>query len=260
LDKIKKIFISDLGLSRQNKEILKNLNTRILILDTNITISDSKQIHSRGWVDAVSQKTNILAKLIEADNIPVVMMDSDMIVIEDFSDCIDSKYDIQICRRTIPLIRHDGLMVNHIASFFIANSKQSLSFIADWISRMEERITLNLLPPHETPAMVEILARENECTIGFIDDKIVSCENNYIKKVTKIIHAKGRTRRDSISIFRFTNIKHFPFKKTLYLFKKNEKMSFVTVLLLKKIFNFFYELRKIVKNTTKHILFGNGQD
>jgi hypothetical protein len=252
LDKIKTIFIADLGLSRPNKDILRDLNAKITILDTNLAIFDSNEIHSRGWVDAVSQKTNILANLIERDNIPIIMMDSDMIVIEDFSGCIDLKYDIQICQRSVPLTRPDGLIVNYIASFFVVNNKKGLFFVYDWITRMKERIALDMFPPHETPAMVEILAKENKCTIGFLQDVIVSCENNYIKKITKIIHAKGRTRKDSISIFRFANIKHFPFKKTFYLFKINEKIIFIIVFIYKKIFN-FYDLKKYLGNLKKKI-------
>jgi hypothetical protein len=91
--------------------------------------------------------------------------------------------------------------------------------------------------------MVEVLTTGSKCTIGFIEDKIVSCENNYIKNTTKIIHAKGRTKKDSISIFRFTNIKHFPFKKTLYLFGPKEKVLFTVVFVIRKIFN-FYDLKK----------------
>jgi hypothetical protein len=252
LDKIKSIFIADLGLSQSNKNILSSLNTKITILNTNIAISDSDKIHSEGWVDAVSQKTNILAGLIKENNIPIVMMDSDMIVIEDFSCCIDLKSDIQICQRSMPLTRPDGLIVNHIASFFITNTQKGLFFVYGWINRMKERIALNMFPPHETPAMVEVLAMENRCTIGFLQDKIVSCENNYIENVTKIIHAKGRTRKDSISIFRFTNINHFPFKRTFYLFRRNEKILFIIVFIYKKIFN-FYGLKKHLSSLKQKI-------
>jgi hypothetical protein len=256
LEKISSIFIADLGLSQINKNIIKNLHKKITIIDTDKAITDSHKIHSEGWVKAVSQKTAILANLVEKNNLPVIMMDSDMIVLEDFSNCIDSEYDIQICRRTKPLIRRDGLVVNHIASFFIVNSKQGLFFINDWIGRMKERIILNLPPPHETPAMVETLAKETRCTIGYIDDKIASCENNYIKGVTKIIHAKGRTKKDDISIYRFANITHFPLKKTLYLFEKDEKLPFVASLLFKKVFNPYALKESIVslKTVIKHIL------
>jgi hypothetical protein len=252
MDKIKNIFIADLGLTRPHKDIIGNLNTKIIIINTDVIISDSNKVHSRDWVDAVSQKTNILANLIEENNIPIVMMDSDMIVIEDFSGCIDLKYDIQICQRSIPLVRPDGLRVNYIASFFVVNSKNGLLFIYGWINRMKERIALNMFPPHETPAMVEVLAKESECNIGFLQDIIVSCENNYIKNTTKIIHAKGRTIKDSISIFRFANIRHFPFRKTFYLFGMSEKILFIIVFLYKKVFN-FYDLKNHLGSLKKKI-------
>jgi hypothetical protein len=262
LKKIGFIFIADLGLGQTNKNIIENLSNKIKIIDTNKIINNSHKVHSENWIEAVSQKTTILASLVEKDNIPIIMMDSDMIVIEDFSDCIDFKYDVQICQRTKPLIRHDGLIVNHIASFFIVNNQNGLFFINDWINRMKERITLALPPPHETPAMVEILAKKNKCAIGFLNDKIVSCENNYIRKVTKIIHAKGRTKKDSISIYRFANIKHFPLKRTLYLFEQNEKILFVFVFLIKKIFNFYVLKESVItlKTIIKHIILRNERD
>jgi hypothetical protein len=255
LNSLKTIFIADIGLSLTNKEIIKKLSDKIVLLDTEVVVPDSKKIHSKEWVDAVSQKTRILAKLIEEGNIPIVMMDSDMIILEDFSGHIDRQYDIQVCRRSRSLVRPDGLVVNYIASFFAVNNKQGLVFINNWINRMGERIALNMFPPHETPAMVEVLAKENECEIGFIEDKIISCENNYIKNITKIIHAKGRTKNDHISIFRFANIRRFPYKKCIYLFKKDEKLPFTLVFLLKKIFNFYglKELLVHLKKTVKHI-------
>ncbi|GHV12782.1 hypothetical protein FACS189491_06470 [Spirochaetia bacterium] len=253
LSKIKKIFIANLGLNDENLSCLQNLNAKIEIINAGTIASGSAAVHSKDWVDAVSQKTRILHKLVQDDNIPVIMMDSDMIIIEDFSGVINNNFDIQICRRSKPLIRPDGLVVNHIASFFVINNKGGLSFITDWINRMHERIDLNMIPPHETPAMVEVLSKEeNISKFGFIDDKIVSCENSYIPGTTKIVHAKGRTAKDKISIFRFSNIKNLPYSKTIYLFNGTEKITFTLSFALKKIVN-GYEIKNKLRQIKKRI-------
>jgi hypothetical protein len=252
MTKIKKIFIADLGLNATNKYILYSLNKKIRIIDTNVLIPDSNEIHSKNWINAVSQKTQILNTLVKNNNVPIVMLDSDMIIIEDFSDVIDSIYDIQICERSNPLIRPDGLVVNHIASFVAINTISGSSFIDAWIARMKERIVFNVFPPHETPAMVETLLQKTTLNIGCIADKIVSCENNYIKNTTKIVHAKGRTKKDKITIFRFTNIKNLPYKKIITLFNGKEKISFTVAFTLKKIIN-IYEIKNILRKI-KHLI------
>jgi hypothetical protein len=223
------------------------MNTKIKVIDTGSLISNSKEIHSKEWIDAVSQKTKILSTLIESGNIPTVMMDSDMIVIDDFSNDIDLNFDIQFCKRSKPLYRPDGLLVEHIASFVSVNSIRSIAFIKKWIERIEERISLNMFPPHETPAMIETISSNKLLNLGFIDDKIISCENNYIKDITKIIHAKGRNRHDSISIYRFANIKNFPLQKNWYLFNRVECLLFPIVYVIKRIFN-FYDFKIYIKS------------
>jgi hypothetical protein len=246
MDKIQKIFIADLGLSFEYLEIIKKISAKIEIINTNTNIENSKEIYSKGWIDAVSQKTAILQMLVEGGHTPVVMIDSDTIVVEDFADIIDTNYDIQLCKRTTPLIRPDGLLVEYIASFVSINNSNGKTFIAAWISRIEERIGLNMIPPHETPAMVETLRQNSVLKIGSVDDKIASCENNYFPNITRIIHAKGRTKRDSISIFRFANIKKLPYKKVINLFDSGQILPFTVIYIFKKIFS-LYELKRKIK-------------
>jgi hypothetical protein len=248
IDKIENIFIQNLGINDANIVLILKLSKKIEILNSDFIIADSKKIYSKGWVDAVSQKTRFLKKLSETGNLPLIMMDSDMIVIEDFSKVIDPDYDIQVCQRDKPLFRPDGLIVNYIASFFIVNNTAGIKFINDWIQRMEERINLKMIPPHETPAMVETIEKnKDELKIGFLEDKIVSCENNYIPHVTKVVHAKGRTIDDKISISRFSNIKHLPYWKIINLFDDSKKIRFTLLFLFKKIIN-IYDIKDKSKN------------
>ena len=247
MEKIDKIYIADLGLHGEYQEILKKLNEKITILTTNTNIGNSKELYSKDWIDAVSQKTAILRMLVQNNRTPVVMLDSDTIVIEDFSTCIDLNYDIQVCKRASPLLRKDGVTLEYIASFFVANNIRAEAFVTAWINRLSQRIGLKMLPPHETPAMVEILQNNTELKIGIVDENVISCENNYIKGLTKIIHAKSRNPKDRISVYRFANIKHLPYRKTLKLLNnRTEKILFTLVYILKKIFP-IHDFKKFIK-------------
>ena len=247
MEKIDKIYIADLGLHGEYQEMLKKLNEKITILTTNTNIGNSRELYSKDWIDAVSQKTAILRMLVQNNRTPVVMLDSDTIVIEDFSTCIDLNYDIQVCKRASPLLRKDGVTLEYIASFFVANNIRAEAFVTAWINRLSQRIGLKMLPPHETPAMVEILQNNTELKIGIVDENVISCENNYIKGLTKIIHAKSRNPKDRISVYRFANIKHLPYRKTLKLLNnRTEKILFTLVYILKKIFP-IHDFKKFIK-------------
>ena len=245
--KIGKIFIADLGLHNEQQEILKKMSDKIQIINTSANTGNSKKLYSKDWIDAVSQKTAILNMLINNGHTPVVMLDSDTIVIEDFSACIDLNYDIQVCKRASPLLRKDGFLLEYIASFFVANNSKAEIFVTAWINRLAQRIDSKLPPPHETPAMIETLRSSNALNIGILDENIVSCENNYIKGITKIIHAKSRNPNDRISTHRLSNIKHFPYLKVLKLFDHNaEKALFTVVYILKRLFP-AHDLKKVIK-------------
>jgi len=248
MEKINKIYIADLGLCNNYQKTLEDLSDKIEIISTKTNIGNSKKLYSKDWIDAVSQKTAVLLMLIEKNNTPIIMLDSDTIIIEDFSSCIDFSYDIQICKRTRPLFRKDGFVLEYIASFFIANNIKARTFVIAWVNRLAQRVKSEMLPPHETPAMVDILRDNTELKIGFLDENVVSCENNYIKNITKIIHAKSRTPNDCVSIYRFANVKRLPHKKILNLFDSfYEKILFIAVYVFKKIFS-LYDLKKKIKH------------
>jgi len=248
MEKIGTIYIADLGLCNDYQKTLKSLNKKIEIISTNTTTGHSKELYSKDWIDAVSQKTAILRMLIKNNHTPVIMLDSDTIVVEDFSSCIDLNYDIQVCKRASPLLRKDGIILEYIASFFVANSIRAEAFVSAWIDRLSQRIDLKMPPPHETPALVEILRENTELKIGDLDENEISCENNYIKGLTKIIHAKSRNPKDLISIYRFANIKHLPYRKMINLLDtRMEKILFTFVFCFKRLFP-IHGFKKLVKN------------
>jgi len=247
MEKVGKIYIADLGLRNEYRQTLNEVSKKIEILDTNTNTGHSKELYSKDWIDAVSQKTAILRMLIQSGRTPVVMLDSDTIVIEDFSACIDLNYDIQVCKRASPLLRKDGVILEYIASFFIANNIRAEAFVSAWIDRLSQRITLKLPPPHETPALIEILQQNTELKIGILDENVISCENNYIRGLTKIIHAKSRNPKDRISVYRFANISRLPYARTIKLLNTGrEKLLFTAVYILKRLFP-IHNFKKLIK-------------
>ena len=247
MEKIDKIYIAELGLCAEYQQTLKAISNKIEILTTNTNAGHSRELYSKDWIDAVSQKTAILRMLINNNCTPVIMLDSDTIIMEDFSSCIDFTYDIQVCKRASPLLRKDGVTLEYIASFFVANNIRAEAFVDAWINRLAQRIDLKLPPPHETPALVETLQNNTELNIGALDENVVSCENNYIKGLTKIIHAKSRNPKDRISIYRFANIKHLPYKKTLNLLDNSmERTLFTLVYIIKRVFP-VHDFKKFIK-------------
>ena len=253
MDKINKIFIADLGIKKEHLEVIKDLCGKIEIINTNINTGNSKKIFSKSWIDSVSQKTAILNMLIKSGHTPVIMIDSDTLIIEDFSDTINCNYDIQVCKRTNSYMRPDGLLLEYIASFVSINNAGGETFVSAWINRLAERINQRMIPPYETPAMIETLNKNKELKIGILEDKVISCENNYFPGITKIIHAKGRDKGDRISIFRFANINNLPLKKMLFLLDDNEKTIFTFIYYFRKIFS-FYKLKQMLKKIIKKIL------
>jgi len=251
IDKIDKIFVADLGLKSEYLEFLNNIDSKVEIIDTKVRTGNSKKIFSREWIESVSQKTFILRMLVENNNLPIVMIDSDTLVINDFSNVINTKYDVQICKRATPLLRKDNFLLEYIASFFVVNNTKAITFITDWINRLEERIKLDLAPPHETPALIETFNNNTDLDIGMLDENEISCENNYINGFTKIIHAKSRNTGDKISLYRFTNIKNLPYFNFLNLLPNNkEKILFSFMYVIKRLFP-VHAIKQLIKKIIK---------
>ena len=236
MENIAKIYIADLGFCNKNRETISKLHEKIEFINTEINIGNSDVLFSKNWVNAISQKTAALYLLIKNGCTPVVMLDCDTIVIEDFSDMINHDFDIQFCKRASPVLRGDGLLLEYIASFVSINSTSALSFVIEWIKRIEERINLNMSPPYETPAMVELINKNTGLKLGSLDENIVSCENNYHSGITKIIHAKSTRKNEHFSSLRFAKIKNLPYRKTLNFLNRKDIIAFTIFMILWRIF------------------------
>ena len=247
MEKINKIFIADLGLYKNHLDILYNLGEKIDIINTKANIGDSKKLFTKEWIDAVSKKTAILHMLIKNNCTPIIMLDSDTIVISDFSDVIDPNYDIQVCKRAIPLLRKDGILLEYIASFFIANNAKATTFTEKWIECLTQRINSTFMPPHETPAMIDTLKNNIDVRIGLLDENVISCENNYIKGTTKVIHAKSRNKNDKVSLYRFANIKNLPYNQFICLLDNRIEKALFSILFIFKVIFPVYNFKMLIK-------------
>ena len=100
LNKINKILIVDIGLSNKTLDYLNKYDKiHIIKYETKQNLNKGNIVHSKEWKTAVSIKTKSLLQQVKIMKHPIVMIDVDCVVIEDFSDSIDKKYDIQVSKR-----------------------------------------------------------------------------------------------------------------------------------------------------------------
>ena len=223
MSRINKIIINNIGLNEDNKNILLKRYNKIHIFDTKKNLGFSK-VHSKEWLEALTMKTKTLLKVIEDDNnIPVILIDSDMLVLKDFHKFIDTEYDIQICKCKNPYRRGDLdiKQLDYIACFVIVNSNNEnmKNFIKDWIKEIEYMKKNNLKPAYETPSMCKMIKKykeENLLKIGDLDQDEIAGDIEYIKNKTYIIHMRSNGPQGKNHFNeRISNIKNFSKNKVL---------------------------------------------
>lgn len=212
--KLNRIFIANIGLDERSCNYLKELSPKISFIHTGVEIPYSKNTHSKEWVEAVSMKTRILLKTVrENDSLPVIMMDTDMFVVKDFSHVVDPKQSVQVCKRSAPAVREDKFLMPYIGSFLIVNDKTAIEFIENWIVRIKERIEAGTMPAFETPALCEMVDKySSRMSIGFLNEDEISCDNSFIKNKTLVIHMKsngGYEEKDLVK-GRIMAVKNYP--------------------------------------------------
>lgn len=200
VNNIKTIYIGDTGLNNNDKEYLRKFD-KVEILETNISDKNSEfKMWDGKWHNSVSQKTKIFRKLIRTRDLPIVMLDADLLFLKDFSSLIDVSYDIQICFRNHSR-RERPHSMDYLASYVSVNSKKSLEFLDMWIDMIENEKTVeingNLIQAKETPCLcktVEICKEKNiNLNIGDVAEDIVSVYDapEILPDISRIIHFKG---------------------------------------------------------------------
>jgi len=187
LDRVDKFFLVDVGLKREHVEFFSRW-PRIHMISTDLKTSFSDGgTWGTGWQRTVAQKTLMLKQCMEKTQDPIVMIDADCIVVKDFSDLIDSSYDIQIAHRpshTVP----------YLASFVIAHqTAASRKFVQEWTM---EVISRPIEGPREGPAFCAVADRlKKQVRIGCIERRLVSAFNEReYSDGAYIIHLKGKSK------------------------------------------------------------------
>lgn len=218
MSNIGKIFVKDIGMSAENEDMLVANYPKIEILDGHHNYGFTK-VHSKQWLDSLTQKTKTLLEITQnQSNLPLVMIDTDMVVMEDFDHLIDKKYDLQVCKRKFPSPRRDlDLILKYIASFFVVNraSEKATQFIKDWIHQMDEMYRRNLKPAYETPSMCQMIEKyQSELQIGELDEVRISSNCKYVEGETHIIHMKSVSSSTTL-MQRLDCVSNFPKEKIL---------------------------------------------
>ena len=216
LNNLNKIIINNIGLSDENKKKLKKKYKKIEFYETNQNFGFSK-MHSDEWLESLTYKTKSLLKIIKNnDNLPLIMIDTDMLVLKDFNKFIDKKFDLQVCKREFESPRRDiNLSMKYIASFLIINknNERVIQFLNDWIKEIKNMIKQKLKPAYETPSFCRIIEKYNTILkIDELDERHISCDKKYIENITYIIHMKSVGKEegeDGNFNCRINNVKNF---------------------------------------------------
>lgn len=197
LNAINRIVINDTGLSHENKEMLLALHHSIEFVSLARSSSSYVRRHTKEWLKAVRSKTEALKWCIEQDILPIVMLDSDQFVFEDFSELLQINASCIVCKRSTPVKRPDGRQLDYIGSFFVALNHNALEFVDRWSNRITELEQAQIVPPYETPALCEVIREFQPLgTLSKIEDEIVSSPNVFIEGKTRIFHYKSEVSGD----------------------------------------------------------------
>ena len=225
INNINNIFVGNIGLSEENKKFIKSYE-KVIIIDTDKYIKFDG-VQTKSWFNAVSMKTKILLELVEKNNFPLIMIDSDCLILKDFDHKIDLNYDIQVCKRERICKGFNDMKLKYIASFLIINNKNSVEFIKNWIeniNKMYESTKLNKSNrclALETPSMCMMIDKyKDSLKINELDEREISSCCKYSGEKTLIIHMKspyGTTNTDHEHNFnkRISNVKNFDKNKIL---------------------------------------------
>lgn len=205
-EKIKKIYIADVGLSEATKEHISSSWDKIEFIDTN-THSVPYRIHDNDWKNAVSEKTRKLLKICNDNNYPIIMMDSDQYVAKDFSDEIYENCDIQLCKvaEEDKAVNQDGYDLGHIGSWFVIHNDRGKDFLKKWIERMWVIDGSHV----ETPAL-QLTLNEHSGSVNWRvnDERIVSAADYY--DYSKIIHFRSEGEQPVDLLRRIGNVENLP--------------------------------------------------
>lgn len=197
------IYVIDCGLG--SSRAMVETYSGVKIIDTDL-VDNFSGVHSDGWRNATRSKTLGLIKLYDQYDMsdPLILIDSDVVIVKDLQQAIDTKFDIQATVMSDGgHFRSDGIFIREIACFVCFNNHTvSKGFINQWSDTIKQFENLNVATPHETPAFNNTLRNYEQHRIGFLDENYV-CADLKIFNHTLSIHLKsnGSTKNDAITNF-----------------------------------------------------------
>ena len=180
---INKIIIVDTGLSKDSKEYLLDF-PKVELIETN-DVSDSNQIHDKGWEKKTYSKSTYLLDYIKNYDkfYPTILFDSDVIFISDFFDILNGEYhkdsDVIACRRN-QIGRSPGHVATstHIGCFICLKSEKAIPFVESWISTLMDSMTNGITSStlaKESPALSKAIKQfSDKIIVTDIDERIIA--------------------------------------------------------------------------------------
>jgi len=195
INNINKIYISNTGLE-QSQILYLQSKPEVEIIDSNISTNFEGGTWSDEWHQVVTSKTKVLKDIIIRDDYPTVMIDADCLFLDDITNLIDTKYDLQICHRN----HH----IPYLGSFVSINNKSGIGFIDQWIQNIKSTAKIDKdghLIARESPALsLTVKEMSGEFKIEDISEFIVSATHkDMLSDNTKIVHFKGSSKASDVS-------------------------------------------------------------
>jgi hypothetical protein len=154
-------------------------------------------VHSNGWYKTTKLKTEYLKELFDTVDVnePIVMIDSDTVVLKDIYDIIKPEYDLQLVEMSEGShISQSGILILHIACLSIFNHREkSKNFLNKWIENKNMLFQMKRPKPHETPAMNMVINDKKFMkNYNFLSmDEREVCADSAVYENSKIIHFKS---------------------------------------------------------------------
>jgi hypothetical protein len=190
MNNIDTFYIIDTGLTNDQKIEIQEKCKKITIISSGFITDYDGGPWGTDWITNVKNKTTILYNVLSNCNGPVLLLDSDTMVVRDLSLLLEYGGDIQVCERP-------GNPTPYIGSYFLAlNKEKALQFVYDWSIEVQNTSTM----PPESPSLVKIVNKYDcEMQIVKLGQSIVNVlEPQYLTDDTIIIHFKGSDLVDNL--------------------------------------------------------------
>ena len=141
---LNKIYIFNTGTDESQLKYLTSLSPCIIIINTGSFTNFKGGTWGEDWQLNVKGKTKWLLETINMTEEPVLMLDSDMMVIKDLHELLIKGGDIQVCAR-------NNRDTPYIGSYFFSiNKEKSIPFLKEWIIKTNSS---DAKRPLESPAL-----------------------------------------------------------------------------------------------------------